>query len=99
MWNPMAVYRQQEEEKKEIEKVAEAFRIVFNKTEYPNKVLKHLSRLCYLGSSSYVKGNPYDTARREGARLVMLEILKLIDMEPMDVLKLEQEDPLYFDIS
>ena len=78
-----------------------SFKAVFDRNG-PNsvnvkKVLEHLCRLGYVSEPTYTKGDSYETARREGARLVILEILKLIDIQPLE--QIEQDymsrDELY----
>lgn len=55
-------------------------------------VLQDLARYCRAGQSSFVSGDPHQTAFNEGARDVYLHIHEILGLGPADFLtKIEEE--------
>ncbi len=72
-------------EKKYLVKVSD-YKSVFNSAT-GKRVLEDLCRNHFVFSTSFVKGDQYESARREGERLVILRILSHLKI---DLLKLEK---------
>lgn len=55
----------------------EAYQSVFTNPK-GKQVLDHLCRHCFLGDTTFVVGDPYQTALNEGSRRVILSILSIL---------------------
>lgn len=74
--------------RKEIQK---AYRQVFN-TEEGKQVLSHLMKNSFITRSTFVAGDPHQTAMNEGSRRVVLSILAFINKDEKEMQKqIEQE--------
>ncbi len=73
-------------------RMARAYAQLFDpKTAEGRAVLADLARYCRVGRSSFVAGDPHQTAFNEGARDVFLHIAELAGLEPPDFAHLFQE--------
>ena len=55
------------------------------------RVLKHLCKIGFVGDTTYVAGDPYETAHREGQRRLVLSILRFLERDPRILLKQLEE--------
>jgi hypothetical protein len=67
--------------------VAHAYRNVFTADE-GRQVLADLARYCRAGCTSFVAGDPHQTAFNEGARDAFLHIVELAGLTPADIAEL-----------
>jgi hypothetical protein len=51
------------------------------------RVLEHLCRVGFVFDTSYVSGDPHETAHREGQRRLVLSILRFIERDPRELLQ------------
>ncbi len=51
------------------------------------RVLEHLCRVGFVFDTSYVSGDPHETAHREGQRRLVLSILRFLERDPRELLK------------
>lgn len=71
--------------------IRKSYRQVFN-TEDGKQVLAHLSKNCFLTQTTFVAGDPHQTAMNEGSRRVVLSILSFLNVDEQKLLKqIEQE--------
>lgn len=66
--------------------VVEDYQEVFN-GPVGERVLAHLCKTCHMFEPTFVRGDPYESALREGERRVVLSIFKALKV---DVSKLQQ---------
>jgi hypothetical protein len=72
--------------------VAEAYRLALAPDNTDGRrILSDLAHYCRVGQSSFVSGDPYQTAFNEGARDVFLHIAEMIDLAPEDFPKFIHE--------
>ena len=71
--------------------VAHAYRNVFAAGE-GRLVLDDLARYCRAGTTSFVAGDPHQTAFNEGARDAFLHIAELAGLTPADIAQLFASD-------
>lgn len=55
----------------------EAYQTVFGSPQ-GEEVLRHICRVGYVTTSTFVKGDPYQTSLNEGKRMLALSILKFV---------------------
>lgn len=55
------------------------------------KVLIHLGKASGAFSSNFVRGDPYETAFREGMRMLYLSILKMVKKDMKDLNQLAEK--------
>jgi len=70
------------------------YRDVFGDTNFVQgqKVLEHICKVGFVNRSSYVHGNPYQSAFNEGMRQLALSILSHANKNPMEYTRqLEQQ--------
>lgn len=70
--------------------IRKSFRQVFN-TDDGKAVLAYLSKQCFMTTSTFVAGDPHQSAMNEGSRRVVLSIITLLNMDEKDLLKQIQE--------
>lgn len=58
------------------------FRRTFVDAETGRRVLAQILTRCQLWERSFVPGDPYETARREGMRDIGLWIMEIVNIEP-----------------
>ena len=56
------------------------------------RVLADLARYCRVGRSSFVAGDPHQTAFNEGARDVFLHVAEMLRLAPADFVALIEEE-------
>jgi hypothetical protein len=71
--------------------VAQAYRNLFAAGE-GRRVLDDLARYCRTGTTSFVAGDPHQTAFNEGARDAFLHIAELAGLTPTDIAQLFASD-------
>jgi hypothetical protein len=69
----------------------DAYRSVFENPK-GRMVLKHLCREGHVLSSTFVAGDPYQSALNEGERRIVLSILKFINKNPDELLRQIEEE-------
>jgi hypothetical protein len=70
---------------REARQVASAYREhLGNESAAARRILVDLARYCRVGQSSFVPGDPHQTAFNEGARDVFLHIAELCGLRPED---------------
>ena len=69
----------------------DAYRAVFS-TADGERVLEHLCKIAFIHDSTYVQGDPYESAHREGQRRLILSILRFCDRDPREIMQLMQEN-------
>ena len=73
--------------------VAAAYRELFAPSRpEARRVLSDLARYCRVAHTSFVAGDPHQTAFNEGARDVFLHISEMTGLRPEDFLKLLEDD-------
>jgi hypothetical protein len=73
--------------------VASAYRSVFaGPTGDGRRVLEDLARYCRAGATSFVAGDPHQTAFNEGARDVFLHVVELAGLDPAAVTEFFNEE-------
>ncbi len=72
-------------------RVAAAYRALFASDELGRLVLGDLAHYCRAGQSSFVAGDPHQTAFNEGARDVFLHIAEMSGVTPLDFADLVEE--------
>lgn len=77
-------------EKKYLAKVSD-YKNVFTSAQ-GKRVLEDLCRNHFVFSTSFVKGDPYESARREGERLVVLRILTHLQIDLLKFEKIIEEE-------
>jgi hypothetical protein len=66
--------------------VAAAYRALLDpKDEQARLVLDDLARYCRAGATSFVAGDPHQTAFNEGARDAFLHVVEMIGLKPSDL--------------
>lgn len=70
--------------------IRKSYKQVFN-TEDGKQVLAHLCRNCFLTQTTFVAGDPHQTAMNEGSRRVVLSIIRQLNMDEKDLLKQIEE--------
>lgn len=68
----------------------DAYRRVFQSPE-GQLVLKHMAKHCYVGTTTFVRGDPDLTLVNEGVRRCFLSILKMANVDLGQVTKLLEE--------
>lgn len=71
----------QEEAKLLQEQLVKDYQATFH-TEFGERVMKDLMNKCRMNTTSYISGNPHETAFHEGNRDVMLYILDMMQQQP-----------------
>ncbi len=74
----------------ERKRVYEAYKRVFNSPE-GKVVLQHMAKHCFVGSSTFVRGDPDLSLVNEGVRRCFLSILKMAKIDTAQVVKLLEE--------
>ncbi len=64
----------------------DSYKRVFS-TPDGERVLEHLCKVSFVFDTSYVAGDPHETAHREGQRRLVLSILRFIERDPRELLK------------
>jgi len=80
--------------KKDSKKIADMmikYRKVFSSDD-GKEVLKDLMKVAHVLDCTYYSGDPHETAYREGERSIVLRILKTINTDPEQVLKMLEQD-------
>jgi phage baseplate assembly protein W len=67
-------------------KLHDSYKIIFS-TPDGERVLDHLCKISFLADTSYVAGDPYETAHREGQRRLVLSILRFLERDPRQIMK------------
>lgn len=71
--------------------IHETYQDVF--TNAPGReVLRHLMKISHFFESSYVPGDPTATAFREGQRHLVLSILKAVNKDTSELIKMVEEE-------
>jgi hypothetical protein len=66
--------------------VAAAYRRLLDpKDDAARLILDDLARYCRAGATSFVAGDPHQTAFNEGARDAFLHVVEMIGLEPSDL--------------
>ncbi len=78
------------QEKQQLVKLAD-YKNVFNSAQ-GRRVLEDMCRNHFVFSTSFVKGDSYESARREGERLVILRILSHLKVDLAKYEKLIEEE-------
>lgn len=66
--------------------VAAAYRALLDpKDEQARLILDDLARYCRAGSTSFIAGDPHQTAFNEGARDAFLHVIEMIGLQPSDL--------------
>ena len=74
--------------------VARAYRNLFALREGDGRlVLDDLARYCRAGATSFVAGDPHQTAFNEGARDAFLHVIELAGLTPADIAQLFASEP------
>ena len=73
--------------KPKLNELHDSYRAVFN-TKDGERVLEHLSKVCFLDVTSFTPGDPHSTSFKEGQRSIVLQILKFIERDPKVILRL-----------
>jgi len=68
--------------------VAQAYRSLFAASDDGRRVLEDLARYCRAGCTSFVAGDPHQTAFNEGARDAFLHIVELAGLTPAEIAQL-----------
>jgi hypothetical protein len=55
------------------------------------RVLEHLCKVGFIGDTTYVSGDPTETAHREGQRRLVLSILRFLERDARQLLKQLEE--------
>ena len=76
--------------KPSIKELHDSYRVVFESKD-GERVLYHLCKIGFVNDTTYVPGDPHETAHREGQRRLVLSILRFIARSPQDILKLTEE--------
>ncbi|WP_374382944.1 hypothetical protein [Dongia sp.] len=72
-------------------RVAAAYRDIFADERQARLVLSDLAHYCRVGQSSFIAGDPHQTAFNEGARDVFLHIAEMSGVTPQDFAGLVEE--------
>lgn len=72
-------------------RVAAAYRDIFVDEARARLVLSDLAHYCRVGQSSFIAGDPHQTAFNEGARDVFLHIAEMSGVTPLDFAGLVEE--------
>ena len=75
---------------KKLSEIHDSYRAVFN-TKDGERVLEHLVKVGFLDTTVHTPGDPYDTAFKEGKRSIVISILRFIERDPRELLRLVQE--------
>jgi hypothetical protein len=65
--------------------VADAYRNLFAASDDGRRVLADLARYCRAGCTSFVAGDPHQTAFNEGARDAFLHVIELAGLTPGEI--------------
>ena len=76
---------------------ARDYATVFGGDGAGRRVLDDLRRACFAFRSTFTPGDPYETARNEGAREVVLRIQRLMELEKDGLLESTTTASSYFD--
>lgn len=77
-------------EKRQLSRIAD-YKNVFGSAQ-GRRVLEDLCRNHFIFGTSFVKGDQYESARREGERLVILRILTLLKTDLVKLEKIIEEE-------
>jgi len=55
------------------------------------RVLNHLCKVGFISDTTYVGGDPTETAHREGQRRLVLSILRFLERDPREFMKRLEE--------
>lgn len=55
------------------------------------RVLNHLCKVGFISDTSYVSGDPTESAHREGQRRLVLSILRFLERDPREFMKRLEE--------
>ncbi len=83
MENPLSVISDRK-------RVYDAYKRTFNSPE-GQIVLKHMAKHCFVGSTTFVRGDPDLSLVNEGVRRCFLSILKMAKIDTAQVVKLLEE--------
>jgi len=64
-----------------------SYKAVFS-TPDGERVLEHLCKVGFISDTTYVAGDPVESAHREGKRRFVLSILRFLERDPRDIVKL-----------
>ena len=78
MTNPISALRQRLD-------LARKYQVVFD-TPVGREVLAHICRDCFVFTTTFVAGDPHQTALREGQRRAALAILKALSIDTIEKL-------------
>jgi len=75
-------------------RLREAYQTVFSKENPATEVvINHLFKIGFVTSTTFVAGDPYQTALNEGARRLVLSMIRYINRNPKDLI--EQIEQIY----
>lgn len=74
----------------DLKQLHDSYRAVFDSKD-GERVLTHLCKVGFVNDTSYVSGDPYETAHREGQRRLVLSILRFLDRTPQEILHITEE--------
>jgi hypothetical protein len=63
-----------------------SYQAVFS-TPDGERVLEHLCRVGFISNTTYVAGDPTESAHREGQRRLVLSILRFLERDPREIIK------------
>tara|TARA_R100000458_G_C8253097_1_gene229656 strand:- start:947 stop:1204 length:258 start_codon:yes stop_codon:yes gene_type:complete len=75
---------------KKLNEIHDSYRAVFN-TKDGERVLEHLVKVGFVDTTTHTQGDPYDTAYKEGKRSIVISILRFIERDPRELLRLVQQ--------
>ena len=75
---------------KKLSEIHDSYRAVFN-TKDGERVLEHLVKVGFVDTTVHTPGDPYDTAFIDGKRSSVISILRFIERDPRELLRLVQE--------
>ena len=73
-----------------VQELHDSYKAVFS-TKDGERVLDHLCKVGFIAETTYVVGDPIETAHREGKRRLVLSILRFLERDPRYIIKLMEE--------
>ena len=68
----------------------DSYKAVFNNKD-GERVLEHLCKIGHVNESTYVTGDPGESAHREGIRRLVLTILRFVNRDAQEIYQLTQQ--------
>ena len=74
----------------DLKQLHDSYRAIFDNKD-GERVLAHLCKVGFVNDTSYVCGDPYETAHREGQRRFVLSILRFLNRTPQEIIHITEE--------